>query len=155
MAKLTRVTAKVFADNAPNSEIGQFGSALLGTKVTTSDVATIQALSAYNNGWGSAVISNRNYPTMQEFNGLLKVMSYQTAYAMQEGIPEYDANTEYCKGSVIKALNSDDDVVLYQSIVDNNINNSVSDTTKWKLVKLGGADVSYDSTTSTLYIGVE
>lgn len=152
MAKLTRVTAKVFADTANASDIGQFGSAKLGTKVLTSDVATIQALTAYEDGWADAVLTGRNYPTMQEFNGLLKVMSYQTAYTMQEGIPEYDANTVYYLGSVIKALDIDNKVVLYQSIANNNVGNALSDTTKWELVQLGGVTVTYDAPTQTLYI---
>lgn len=157
MARLERLTAKVFADSAPADEIGQFGSALLGTKVLTSDVATIQGLSAYNNGWGSAVISNRNYPTMQEFNGILKVMSYQTAYQMQEGIPEYDSSTTYFKGSVVKVnisgtvqvpdgqggyvLTSSTDVHFYASLVDNNQGYAVTNTNYWielKYVKTTG-----------------
>ena len=140
MARLERLTAKVFADSAPADEIGQFGSALLGTKVLTSDVATIQGLSAYNNGWGSAVISNRNYPTMQEFNGILKVMSYQTAYQMQEGIPEYDSSTTYFKGSIVKVIDNTD-VHFYASLVDNNQGYAVTNTNYWielKYVKTTG-----------------
>lgn len=153
MARLTRVPAKVFASTANTStDIGQFGSAKSGTKVYTGDVATIQALPAYEDGWADAVLTGRNYPTMQEFNGLLKVMSYQTAYTMQEGIPEYDASTVYFNGSVIKALDADNKVVLYQSIVNNNLGNPLSDTTKWELVQLGGVTVTYDAPTQTLYI---
>lgn len=140
MGRLERLTAKVFADSAPADEIGQFGSALLGTKVLTSDVATIQGLSAYNNGWGSAVISNRNYPTMQEFNGILKVMSYQTAYQMQEGIPEYDSSTTYFKGSIVKVIDNTD-VHFYASLVDNNQGYAVTNTNYWielKYVKTTG-----------------
>ena len=62
MAKLARVKGKVFAGSAPLNEIGQFGSALAGTPTNTQDVATIQALSAYDEGWNSAVITSRNYP---------------------------------------------------------------------------------------------
>lgn len=138
MTKLDRLTAKVFADNAPADEIGQFGSALSGTKVLTSDVATIQALPAYTSGWGSAVISNRNYPTMQEFNGLLKVMSYQSAYTLQQGIPEYDSGTVYYIGSIVKSLDADNNAVLYQSVADNNINNQLTNTDYWKELQLGG-----------------
>lgn len=131
MTRLDRVTAKVFADSAPASEIGQFGSALLGTKVLTDDVATIQGLTAYENGWGSAVISTRNYPTMQEFNGILKVMSYQTAYQMQEGIPEYDASTTYYQGSIVKVI-SGTDVYFYSSLIDNNTGYAVTNTNYWQ-----------------------
>lgn len=153
MARLTRVPAKVFASMANTAtDIGQFGSAKSGTKVYTGDVATIQALPAYEDGWADAVLTGRNYPTMQEFNGLLKVMSYQTAYTMQEGIPEYDASTVYYNGSVIKAIDNENKVILYQSIADNNSGNPLSDTTKWQLVQLGGVSVRYEASTQTLYI---
>ena len=48
MAKLTRVTGKVFgsAATATVRGIGQFGSAAAGTPNLTTDVATIQALPA-------------------------------------------------------------------------------------------------------------
>lgn len=151
MARLERLTAKVFADSAPADEIGQFGSALLGTKVLTSNVATIQGLSAYNNGWGSAVISNRNYPTMQEFNGILKVMSYQTAYQMQEGIPEYDASTTYYQGSIVKVI-SGTDVYFYSSLIDNNTGYAVTNTNYW--IELKYVKTTGDTMTGTLTFDV-
>lgn len=132
MPKLDRVTAKVFASNAPADEIGQFGSALTGTKVLTGDIEEIQSLPAYLNGWGSAVLTNRNYPTMQEFNGLLKVMSYQTAYQMQEGISEYDANTTYYTGSIVKTIGGNGKAKLYQSIKDVNTGNPLTDMNYWE-----------------------
>ena len=50
MSTLSRVTAKLFGGSAPLDEIGQFGSALAGTKYNTQDVAEIQALDAYDKG---------------------------------------------------------------------------------------------------------
>lgn len=132
MPKLDRVIAKVFASNAPADEIGQFGSALTGTKVLTGDIEEIQSLPAYLNGWGSAVLTNRNYPTMQEFNGILKVMSYQTAYQMQEGISEYDANTTYYTGSIVKTIGGNGKAKLYQSIQDVNTGNPLTDMNYWE-----------------------
>lgn len=121
---LTRVTAKIFASNAPLDTIGQFGSALDGTKVNTQDVAQLQALPAYENGWNSAVISDRNYPTLEEMNGVLNVMSYQTAYSMQKGICEWDANTTYFASTSFCQVNG----IWYQSLIDNNIGNNPTDS---------------------------
>lgn len=130
MAKLTRVTGKVFGGSAPLAEIGQFGSAKEGTPTNTQDVATIQALSAYANGWGSAIISPRNFPPIEEVTGVLKTISYQTCYLLQEGLPVYDIGTEYYQGSIVKSV-SGRELSFYISLVDNNIGNPVSDDTKW------------------------
>lgn len=138
MAKLPRVTAKVFASNAEEGDIGQFGSALTGSKVQTGDISQIQALPAYETGWRAAVVSDRNYPTLQEMNGLQKTFSQQIAYNLQEGIAEYDANTTYYLGSIVKALNSENQPVLYYSTIDENLGNAL-DSENWAILSIGGA----------------
>lgn len=138
MAKLTRVTGKVFGGSAPLNEIGQFGSALAGTPTNTQDVATIQSLSAYDNGWGSAVISSRNFPPIEEVNGVLKTISYQGCYLLQEGIPTYDANTEYSNTSIVKDVNGTQ-LILYVSLQDNNVGNPLTDTDYWAQVTFLGS----------------
>lgn len=136
MSKLPRVTAKVFASNAAKTDIGQYGSALTGTKINTGDIAQIQTLPAYETGWRGAVISKRNYPTLQEMNGLQKVFSQQIAYLFQNGaFAEWDENTEYCANTSFCQING----VLYQSLTNNNIgNNPSNDETNWKKIDLGG-----------------
>lgn len=143
MAKLERVTAKIFASDAPADKIGQFGSALAGTKLETGDVSTIQALSAYTEGWSSAVISQRNYPVLQETNGVMKNMSYQTAYIMQNGIAEYDPDTEYCTGSLCKGIGNTNQ---YASWGDENVGNAVTNSDYWKNV----TPVNYSNITNCL-----
>ena len=118
MGKLPRVTAKIFASNADANDIGQYGSALAGTKVLTSDIARIQALPAYETGWRGAVVSTRNYPTLQEMNGLQKTFSQQIAYTLQSGVPEWDNTTDYYINNF-----SSYDGVIYKSISDNNVGN--------------------------------
>ena len=137
MSTLTRVTGKVFGSTAPLSEIGQFGSALAGNPVNTQDVATIQALNAYTQGWGSGVISSRNFPPIEEVTGVLKTISYQACYLLQEGIPTYDANTNYSNTSIVKLI-SGTELILYVSLVDDNLNNPLTDTTKWARVIFTG-----------------
>lgn len=128
---LTRVTGKVFGGEAPLEEIGQFGSALAGTKLNTQDVATIQALEAYSQGWGSAVITSRNFPPMEEVTGVLKTISYQACYSLQAGVPVYDIATDYGVGDIVKVA-SGSTLTFYVSQTTPNIGQSLSDTTYWK-----------------------
>lgn len=107
--KLKRVTNKIFGSTASTTgapetgaEIGQFGSAKAGTYNATADVETIQALPAYEQGWIGAVIPDQQYPTLPEMTGVNKVLSYQTGYIFQEGIPEWDNGTTYFKNSFVK-----------------------------------------------------
>lgn len=134
MARLQRVTSKVFAENA--TEVGQFGSLNAGTKVTTTDIATIQGLPAWQNGWQAATVGENCYPTLQERNGLDKVQSYFLNYLLQEGIPEWDSGTTYYTGSIVKLINGVD-VQFYKSLKDNNTA-VLSDTDYWEKVQLGG-----------------
>lgn len=141
MAKLTRVTGKVFgsAALAQTGGIGQFGSAATGTPNPTTDVATIQALQAYLNGWGSAVITSRNFPPIEEVTGVLKTISYQACYLLQEGIPEYDINTEYSNTSIVKNI-SGNELSFYISLQNNNIGNALTNTTYWSKAVFTGSN---------------
>ena len=140
MAKLTRVTGKVFGGDATATVggIGQFGSAAIGTPNPTTDVATIQALQAYSNGWGSAVVTSRNFPPIEEVTGVLKTISYQACYTLQEGIPEYDIGTEYSNTSIVKSI-SGTQLVLYVSLQNGNIGHSLTDTDWWAQVTFVGS----------------
>lgn len=135
---LTRVTGKVFGGEAPLDEIGQFGSALAGTKLNTQDVATIQALEAYSQGWGSGVISSRNFPPIEEVTGVLKTISYQACYSLQAGVPVYDIATDYGVGDIVKVA-SGSTLTFYVSQTTPNIGQSLSDTTYWKPATFLGA----------------
>lgn len=144
MARLKRVTHKLFAENAPvvesgntSVEIGQFGSALAGTYVATNDVATLQALPAYTRGWGGAVIADEQLPTLEDMNAVQRVQSYQTGYLFQEGIAEYDASSEYGIGSICKVIEGTD-VKLYKSLIADNVGNPITDTNSWEELSFGG-----------------
>lgn len=136
MSKLDRITGKVFgatasptgdADNGPY--IGQFGSAKLGTYNGTSDIATIQSLSAWSNGWIDAVTPTNQYPPLPERTGVDKVLSYQECYLLQSGVAEWDENTDYYTGNFCRVNDQ-----LYVSLVDNNTNNYPidDDSGSWK-----------------------
>lgn len=143
MARLPRVTSKLFAENA--TEVGQFGSLNAGTKVTTTDIATIQGLPAWSNGWQAATLGDNCYPTLQERNGLDKVQSYMTNYLYQEGVPEWDAGTTYYVGNLVKLINGTN-VQIYKSMVDNNTA-ALSDTTSWEEWNYANSDLSNLSST--------
>lgn len=136
MNKLNRITGKVFgatasptgdADNGPY--IGQFGSAKLGTYNGTSDIATIQSLSAWSNGWIDAVTPTNQYPPLPERTGVDKVLSYQECYLLQSGVAEWDSATTYYINNFCRVGEK-----LYISLIDENLNNDPLDNevSAWK-----------------------
>ena len=125
MAKLTRVTGKVFGATASpagdinnGAYIGQFGSAQTGTFVGTDDIATIQNLPAWSNGWIDAVVETDHLPALPERTGVDKVLSHQECYILQQGVPEWDSATDYYINGFCSY-----DGVIYKSLTDGNINN--------------------------------
>ena len=133
MAKLTRVTGKLFGETATatgdNPQIGQFGSALAGTYVASTDIETIQNLTAWSNGFIDSVTPSENFPPLPEMTGFGKVLSYQQNYLLQQGMPEWDSATTYYTNSYC-SYNG----VIYVSLSDNNTNNNpASSPTKWSV----------------------
>lgn len=118
MAKLQRKSAKVFAQSASAGVggISQFGSLAEGNINYSKDPDVIQALDAYKNGWSSAVVGNKS-PAIEDRNALDYLLSYQQAYIMQRGIPEWLDTETYYQGSFASKADSK----LYVSKVDNNI----------------------------------
>lgn len=128
MAKLARVTQKIFAGNAQPTDTAVFGTMKTQAPQYTGDIAQLMSNPAFLQGWGSAVEENFA-PFMEEMTGVQKVFSQQIAYLLQDGIPEYDPGTTYYIGSVVRSGNS-----WYESIVDNNTGSAVTDTSKWVLL---------------------
>jgi len=119
MANITRKHHKIFASSATNN--GQFGSAQLGTKINSNDPDVIQALSAYDQGWNSATTGGTELPTLEEMQGLQYNNSYQIAYLLQKGIPEWNTSTDYYIGDIAREIAG---TKFYKSITDNNIGNA-------------------------------
>ena len=139
MAKYSRVTAKVFGETASTSntpkEIGQFGSAKAGTYNATGDIATIQSLPAWSNGWIDSVTPTQQFPSLPEMTGVHKVLSQQIAYILQQGIAEWDSATTYYTNCFCSKAGK-----IYVSQSDNNTNNDPeSDTVNWNEFASGGA----------------
>ena len=122
MTNLSRITAKIFGETATTTgddpEIGQFGSALAGTYVGTADVATIQSLPAWSNGFIDSVTPSTQFPPLPEVTGFGKVLSYQNAYLLQKGIAEWDSTTVYYTTSYCQHNDA-----LYRSKINNNVGN--------------------------------
>lgn len=147
MARLTRVYQKVFASNASNN--GVFGSLQAGNPTTSNNVATLQSLSAFENGWDDAAYSGDKLPPLEEFQGIQYGISYQQAYMLQEGIAEWDASTPYYKGSLTKTI-SGTSFKLYCSLQDNNTGNIVTNTSYWKKVMDSDDVYAFDSAVAHL-----
>lgn len=157
MTRLTRVTGKVFGGDATatgeNPEIGQFGSALAGTYNGTTDVATIQNLPAWGQGWAGAVTPDTNFPSLPEMTGFGKVLSYQNNYLLQNGMAEWDSGTIYYINQFCRVGNK-----IYYSLTDENQGNDPeSDTTNWASYKvdtsnLANVDLNNLSTTGQAVI---
>lgn len=131
MARLTRKQQKIFAESATNN--GVFGSLQGNDPTISSDPDAIQSLPAFGNGWNEATYSAELLPPLEEFQSLQYLSTRQIAYLMQEGVAEWDVNTTYYKGSLVKSIQSDGSFILYISLIDNNQGNLVTDTTKWQI----------------------
>lgn len=119
MPKLQRKSAKLFAEDAAADVggIGQFGSLAAGNVNYSKDPDVIQALPAFKNGWSSAVTGNKS-PAIEDRNALDYLLSYQQAYIMQRGVPEWIDTETYYEGSFV----SKSDGKMYVSKIDNNTN---------------------------------
>lgn len=144
MAKIARKTAIIFGAGSGFQEVAEFGSLAAGGIAYSLDPAVIQSLSNWFDGWFSAVLGG-NSPAIEDMNAFCYVDSYQLAYLMQEGVAEWDAGTTYYIGSIV----NDGTGVLYVSLINNNLNNAVTNTTDWRPLLLNV--VSIDPSVSSPY----
>jgi len=138
MAKITRTLLKVFGGSGASTNFGKFGSEAAGSGVKTKDIDTIQDLSAWDNGWQDAINSTTKAPYLEDMNSAFFLHSTFLAYLLQEGIPEWNTDTDYFIGSVVKKTSTSE---LYISLTDSNQGNALGtriDTTYWKY--LGSLD---------------
>ena len=102
MAKYNRPNGKLFGSSATN--IGVFGSGQQNeTPATSTDPNTVNGLGTHwEQGWDGAVVSQAPYtaPYIEDMNAVNYVNSYNSAYLLQRGIPEYSATEEYQEDSV-------------------------------------------------------
>lgn len=128
--KIGRVKQKVFAASANNN--GQLGSLQLGTRIDSNDLTVLQALGAFDTGYNAMVVGGQKVPALEELQSLSYIATYQLAYLFQEGIPEYDATTNYYTKSIVKKPNTYE---IWGSKIDDNLGNAVVAGTNWQFLQ--------------------
>lgn len=96
-------------------------------------------------GWDAATETSEDLPPLEEIQGVEYVTTYQQAYIMQEGIPEWAATVTYYKGCLAKEVTSTG-FRIYNSLTDDNTGNLLSDTSNWKKVMDSDDLYALDST---------
>lgn len=145
MPRLTRATQKIFGSTASVNQRGVIGSFAAGAPAYSTDPETIQSLSNYLQGWYGVVVG-QNSPAIQDMNALDFLITRQLAYLFESGVSEWDAETTYYIGS----LATDSTGQIFVSLADNNLNNALTDTTKWRLIT-GPNTVSINPATQSPY----
>ena len=121
MPKLTRYLQKIFANNS--NQVGVFGTGV--DKETSKNVETLQSAD-YEEGWSSAIITNKNYPIWQEMDGVQYGLSYQLKYLFQNGISEWLSTETYYTNSYCRVGSN-----IYYSLQDDNINHNPALNDGW------------------------
>lgn len=124
MAKLNRPNGKLFGSSATN--IGVFGSGQTGeTPTISTNPDAINTLGTHwEDGWNGAVVSQAPYtaPFVEDMNAVNYVNSYNGAYLLQAGIPEYSRTVDYYVDSVCTYNGA-----IYICILDNPAVNASTD----------------------------
>lgn len=128
MAKIIRATQKIFGSSAQSTQITAFGTAMLASPTYTTDVSQIMN-NNFLAGWSSALTEDEA-PYEEDTNGVLYAITSQIAYLYQQGIPEWDAATEYNEGSLIQVVENNE-LVIKKSVISSNIGQSTSNTNYW------------------------
>lgn len=131
MAKITRKNQKIFGGSlAAPSNIAVFGSLAAAAPAYSLDPDAIQS-AEYLLAWAAALVNapgGNASPALQDMNALFFLLSRQMAYVMQDGIPEWNAETTYYIDSFCKLGG-----VVYIAKTDNNLNKDpVTQTNDWK-----------------------
>lgn len=139
MAKITRATQKTFASQAGSRQITAFGTAKSETPNFTTDLAQIQNTN-FLYGWAPALLPDKA-PYEEDMNALFYAITRQLAYLFQEGIPEYDSNTEYSLNAFVKGVGTN---VIYCSKVPENLGNPLNNPDYWSVFMGGEGKASYE-----------
>jgi len=119
MPKIARKTASIFGGTAPVSSMEQFAS-FEATNVAnfSNNPVTIMGLNAWSLGWSSAQYQGIFAPYIEDRNAVDFVNSYQIAYLLEMGIPEWDSGTTYYKNSIVQNYGQ-----IFISSQDSNLGN--------------------------------
>jgi len=100
MAKILRKLARIFGSEAPPNRIAVFGSLKNNDQQFSDDPDIIQKEPNWLGAWDEAVIGG-NSPALEDMNAIQYVNSYQVAYLLQAGIPEWHSAQEYGIGNIV------------------------------------------------------
>ena len=135
MSKIIRKTASIFASSAGVNQLEQFGAKEVtgnyNGQSPPADPAVIQSLSAWKGGWSSAQYEVFA-PYLQDRNAVDYVNSYQIAYLLQMGVPEWDSETTYYTNSIVQYNGQ-----KFISLADNNIGNTppnIASNATWQII---------------------
>lgn len=131
MAKKQRVKQGIFAEQAGSRQITAFGTAKSDNPEYTTSVSEIQNTN-YLQGWLSAILADKS-PWEEDMNALFYAITTQLAYLFQEGIPEYDSETAYYIGSLVKFVDNQGKITIYKSLTDENTGNPLTNSTYWSI----------------------
>lgn len=127
MARLAPSLQKIFGSTlTPTGNVAVFGSLAAAAPAYSADPKTIQSLAQFLQGFTGGVVGN-NSPTIQDFNGLIYEITWQIAYLLQQGIPEWNTDNTYYVGGFA----TDGAGKVYVSLTDNNTAHALSDTNNW------------------------
>ena len=97
MSILTRAKQLIFGDNGTLGEFGVIGSKASGVPAKSKDIATMQSDPLYLNGLFGITSdqTTSRLPYSEDINSLFYLVTSQLKYLFQNGVPEYDPDTEY------------------------------------------------------------
>ena len=140
--KLKRFTQKIFGLDSGDKEMVEFGTPTEGRPIfidKMQDPAAVQT-KYYEQGWFPESLTGNIRPYAEDMNGVHFLHSYQLAYILQAGIPEWDSNTPYFKDCICRK-----GAVLYISIKDsiNQGNDPISSAGAefWNVFTLGDTGI--------------
>lgn len=131
MERIPRIKQEIFAKEAGSRQITAFGTAKNETPEYTTDLNKIQNTN-FLQGWLSAILPDKA-PYEEDTNALFYAITTQLAYLFQEGFPEYNSQTVYFAGSLVKNIDSQGNITIYKSLVDNNTGNPITDINYWRV----------------------
>jgi hypothetical protein len=128
MPAIARKPQSIFGSAlTPVGNLGVWGSLKDGAAAYSNDPAVLQS-AEFQNGLNGALIGNRS-PAQEDLNGLFYLLTYQLAYLLQGGAPEYDPVTTYWRGQLARLIGTP---FIAGSKTDNNTGHDpTADTNNW------------------------
>jgi len=152
MPAIPRYAQKIFGGSlVPAGNVAVYGSLAAGAAAYTPTITDLSAIQSaeWLLGLNGALIGNRS-PALEDLNGVLLVLSQQTAYILQGGIPEWDAETNYFAGGIARIPGT---ALVVTSLTDDNLGNDpATDTNNWSASGTSYPSVISSSSSQTVAV---